>query len=79
MNVADLRAELRAGKVSPAYLIVGDETLLRDDAVAAIREAVLPEGAGDFDEDRLDGESTTASALLDSVRTLPVTRAPKNL
>lgn len=72
MNLDELGAELRAGKLRPAYLVVGDEALLRDDAVVAIRAAVLPEGARDFDEDRLDGESTSASALLDSVGTLPV-------
>jgi DNA polymerase-3 subunit delta len=72
VNVEELREELRADKLSAAYLIVGEEVLLRDDAVSAIRQAVLSEGARDFDEERLDGESTTASALLDSVRTLPV-------
>jgi len=67
-----LRSELARGTLRPAYLLAGQEALLRDDALGLIREAVLGEGPSDFNFDRFDGESATPGALLDAVRTLPV-------
>jgi DNA polymerase-3 subunit delta len=46
--------------------------LLRDDALEAIRVAVLADSPSDFDYERLDGGMVTPAALLDAVRTLPV-------
>jgi DNA polymerase III subunit delta len=73
-----LAEEVVAGTLRPAYLLVGEEALLRDDALARLREAVLSGAPPDFDLDRLAGESTSPAALLDAVDTLPVT-APKRL
>lgn len=70
MNVSELRKELAAGDIRPAYLVVGEEPLLRDDALALLRGAVLTAGTEDFNFDRLDGASP--AALLDAVGTLPV-------
>jgi DNA polymerase-3 subunit delta len=61
-----------------SYLVVGAEPLLRDDALEAIRIAVLDDGPSDFDYERLDGGAVTGAALLDAVRTLPVL-APRRL
>ena len=72
MNPAELRGELAAGTIRPAYLIVGEEPLLRDDALRELREAVLAPGTEDFNLDRLDGETARPAALLDAVGTLPV-------
>lgn len=72
MTPKQLRAELAQGVLRPAYLLAGEEALLRDDALALIRQAVLAEGPRDFNFDRLDGESATPGALLDAVHTLPV-------
>jgi len=72
MNLEALRKELRAGTIRPAYLLAGEEPLLRDDATSAIREAVLEEAAPDFNLDRLEGRKTTPAALQDAVGTLPV-------
>jgi len=69
---ADLEKELRKGTIRPAYLLAGAEPLLRDDALAAIRGAVLRGAADDFNHDRLAGEATTPAALHDAVRALPV-------
>ncbi|MEN8183315.1 MAG: DNA polymerase III subunit delta [Myxococcota bacterium] len=74
MNLEALRGELRQ-RVRPAYLLAGDEPLLRDEARAVIRDAVLPESARDFNLDRLDGESASPGKLLDALRTLPVLSA----
>ena len=72
MNVDELRSELSEGKIRPAYLVLGEEPLLRDDAVALLREAVLAGAPEDFNLDRLDGERTRPAALLDAVGSLPV-------
>lgn len=72
MKLEELRAELDAGSLRAAYLVAGDEPLLRDDAVAAIRAATLGDGASDFDFERFDGAKTQPGALLDAARSLPV-------
>src|SRR5262245_55932214 len=72
MTPDELRESLAGGEVRPAYLVVGAEPLLRDDAVAALRRAALGDGPADFDEDRLDGERAGPAELVDAVRSLPV-------
>jgi DNA polymerase-3 subunit delta len=78
MTPDELRGELREGRIRPAYLLAGEEPLLREDARAAIRAAVLAGAPADFDCDRLDGESASGGALVDCLRTLPVL-APRRL
>ncbi|MCH7708472.1 MAG: DNA polymerase III subunit delta [Myxococcales bacterium] len=73
-----LREELASGTLRPAYLVVGSEPLLRDDAVAALRKATVGDGPADFNFDRLDGANTTPAALMDVIRSLPV-MAPRRL
>ena len=67
--------ELRAGRVRGAYLLAGGEALVRDDALAALEQAVLAGAPREFNRDRLDGETASAGELLDAVRTLPVLAA----
>jgi DNA polymerase-3 subunit delta len=68
----ELARELAGGRVRPAYLVAGAEVLLRDEALAGIRAAVLGEAGGDFDFERLAGERTTPGQLQDAVRALPM-------
>ena len=75
MKLDDLVAELADGRLRPAYLLAGDEALLRDDAESSIRQAALGDGPADFDLDRLSGESATAAGLRDTVAALPVLAA----
>jgi DNA polymerase-3 subunit delta len=72
VNVEELRRELSKGELRPAYLLAGPEPLLRDDAVTAIRAAVLSPADEAFNLDRLEGASTTPAALRDAVDALPV-------
>jgi DNA polymerase-3 subunit delta len=72
VKLAELRAELAKDHVRPAYLLAGDEPLLRDDALAALKAALLQGGADDFNLQRLAGESTRPGDLEDALRTLPV-------
>lgn len=78
MKFEDLRRDLAAGRILGAYLVVGSEALLRDDALHAIRGAVLGSGPSDFNLDRLDGARATPAQLVDAVRSLPV-MAPRRL
>ena len=53
MKLEELEKELARGEVRPAYLLAGDEPLLRDDALTALRGAVL---GGSADEHTTVGE-----------------------
>jgi len=68
----ELREELARGRIRPAYLLLGEEALLRDDAVAALREVLLTEDARDFNFDPLPGSQTPPSRLRDATATLPI-------
>jgi len=78
VTLEELRAELVAGTLRPAYLIAGEEPLQRDEALAALRAHVLAGAPVDFNLDRLDGVATTRAELIDALRTLPV-MAPRRL
>lgn len=72
MTPDELATELARGTIRPAYLIAGEEPLLRDEALAALRAAVLAGAGEDFDLDRLVASATAPGALLDALRMLPV-------
>jgi DNA polymerase-3 subunit delta len=74
----ELASELGAGRVRPAYLLAGGEPLLRDDALAALRAALLGGGPADFNLDRLEGDETVPGQLADALRTLQM-MAPRRL
>ena len=67
-----LAEELRAGRLRPAYLLLGEETLLRDDALTAIRMAALDVPTREFNFDRLEAAATPPAVLFDALRSLPV-------
>lgn len=72
MTPEALEAELTAGRLRGAYLVAGPEPLLRDAAIAALRRAALGDAPADFNFDRLEGDATSAGALRDALRMLPV-------
>ena len=78
MNLEELSSELAAGTIRPAYLLAGEEALLRDDALATIQQAVLGDGPDDFNLDRLRGETATPASLRDAVGVLPM-MSPRRL
>lgn len=75
LTLDELKKELAKGQLRPAYLLVGSESLLRDDATAVLRASILEPGSEDFNLDRLVGNETTPAALEDVVGTLPVMAA----
>jgi len=72
MNTTELEQELKTRAPRPAYLLAGDEPLLRDRALAHLEEVVLGDADRTFNFDHLDGDSTTAAALRDAVFALPI-------
>lgn len=61
-------------KLSPVYLLVGEEKLLQDNALAKIKQQCFPpevEGLTDFNYISLDGQTTTSNQLITEVQQLP--------
>ncbi len=59
-------------KLEPVYLFVSAEPLLVDRAVAALRDAVVPEALRAFNLDAVDGKGATAARILAAARTVPM-------
>lgn len=78
MTPEELARELAAGKLRPAYLLAGEEPLLREDALRALRGTVLAGASEAFDLDRLEGARLSIGALQDALRSLPVL-APRRM
>jgi DNA polymerase-3 subunit delta len=72
MNSSELASELARGHVRPAYLLAGAELLLRDDALAALEEAILGSGPRDFNLDRLEVGPSQPGHLEEALASLPV-------
>jgi DNA polymerase-3 subunit delta len=65
-----------SGKLLPVYLFVGDERLLRDRAVDAVRKAALGSGIAAFNEDKFTAGEATPARIISAARTVPM-MAPK--
>ena len=68
--------QAKSGKLSPVYLFVGDERLLRDRAIDAVRAAAIGSGVAAFNEDKLTAGETTVDRIVSAARTVPM-MAPK--
>ncbi|CAG0984379.1 DNA polymerase III subunit delta [Myxococcaceae bacterium] len=75
MTPGELERELASGTIRSAYLLAGDQALLREESWAALRAAVLAGAPAEFNLDRLEGAETSPARLRDSLRTLPVLAA----
>ena len=58
---AQLIAQLAQGAVAPLYAIVGEEDLLRDMALGALKSALLGEDESDFNCDLFYGDDVSGS------------------
>jgi DNA polymerase-3 subunit delta len=75
MTVVELKQQVGAGAPAPIYLMVGEESVLREEATAAIRTAVLgPDEAnvGTFNCDVVYGDETDAAEILALCGNLPM-------
>lgn len=67
----DPLAHLKSDGPRPVYAIDGEERLLVDEAVSAIKNAALTPKAKDFNLDVLDAKEATIQRVLDAAATLP--------
>jgi DNA polymerase-3 subunit delta len=64
--------QAKKGLLLPVYLVVGDERLLRDKVVEALREASLAGGVAAFNEDKFTAGEADVDAILSAARTVPM-------
>jgi DNA polymerase III subunit delta len=71
ITALQLESVLKQQAAAPLYLIVGEEDLLRDRAVAALKTAVLGE-SGDFNYDLFYGDEASGADVLTCASEMPV-------
>ncbi|HEY6973438.1 MAG TPA: DNA polymerase III subunit delta [Nitrospiraceae bacterium] len=59
-----LQASLKQGVLAPLYLVVGEDDLLRDTALSALKVAVLGEGGDTFNCDVFYGDEASGSDIV---------------
>jgi len=75
ISVSELKRRVGIGECAPLYLIVGEEGWLRDEAVAAIRAAIMGSDEANvwvFNDDMVYGDETDAAEILTLCNTLPL-------
>ena len=60
---AQLHALLAQGSIAPLYAVVGEEDLLRDMALDALKSALLGEGESDFNCDLFYGDDVSGAEI----------------
>ena len=65
-------AEAAAGKLRPVYLVLGEERLLVDRAVQALRDAAGKGGIAGFNEDKFTAGEAQIGAILGACKMLPM-------
>jgi DNA polymerase-3 subunit delta len=65
-------AEAKAGKLRPVYLVVGDESYLEAEVLAALKAVALAGGVPGLNEDRFVAGEVDADRVLAAARTLPM-------
>lgn len=60
------------GDLLPVYLVVGEERLLRDQALAAITKAALSGGLPEFNHDKFTAGEAAVEKVLGATRTVPM-------
>jgi DNA polymerase-3 subunit delta len=72
IGLSELTRQLSAGTIAPIYLVIGEESFLREAAVAAIHSTVLgPHGDEGFNYDLVYGDEAEALEILNMCSTLP--------
>lgn len=71
LSSSQLQAALQQQSPAPVYLVVGEEDLLRDEAVATLKAALLGEG-GDFNFDVFYGDEAAGTEILTCAMEVPV-------
>jgi DNA polymerase-3 subunit delta len=76
LSTVDLYTELMRGvqadQLQPLYFLAGEERLLMDRLVAAIRRKVLAGGAAEFNHDQVAAKEVGGSQIVQLARTVPM-------
>ncbi|MBI5537191.1 MAG: DNA polymerase III subunit delta [Deltaproteobacteria bacterium] len=64
--------DVKAGRLRPIYLVVGEERVLVDRVVDVIRKAALQGAIGGFNEDRFTAGEADVDRVINSARTVPM-------
>ena len=70
--MSEVDDHIKSGKVAPVYVLTGTDPLLTQRAVAALIDATVPPASRAFNLDAMEGKGTSASAILNAARTLPM-------
>ena len=70
MNWNEFYQALNAGELKPVYLFSGPENYVKNEALEAVRQKLLPEGLEGLNENILEG--VTAGQIIDAAETLPM-------
>jgi DNA polymerase-3 subunit delta len=72
MRPAQAIEQAKKGALSPVYVVVGEERLLRDEVVAELRAACLQGGVAEFNEDRFTAGEVDVATVIAAARTVPM-------
>jgi DNA polymerase III subunit delta len=64
ITLGQLALQLRKDAAAPLYAVIGEEDLLRDAALAHIKQAVLGEDGGDFNSDLFYGDEANGADVV---------------
>jgi DNA polymerase-3 subunit delta len=64
--------QAKRGQLQPVYVVAGQERLLRDEVVAALRTASLGNGVPAFNEDKFTAGEADVQAVISAARTVPM-------
>jgi DNA polymerase-3 subunit delta len=65
-------SQAKSGKLRPVYLVSGEERLLRDEVVGALRAASLAGGVAAFNEDKFTAGEVDVDTIVAAARTVPM-------
>ncbi len=75
MTPSEALEQAKKGRLLPVYLVVGEERLLRDMVVDALRGASLAGGIAAFNEDKFTAGEVDADKVVSAARTVPMMAA----
>lgn len=64
--------EAKTGALRPVYLVLGEERLLMDQVVTAIRDATCKDGIAGFNEDKFNAGDASCDGIVNAARMLPM-------
>ncbi len=72
MTPSEAVQQARKGQLLPVYVVAGEERLLRDEVVDALRTASLGGGVAAFNEDKFTAGEVDVDAVIAAARTVPM-------